>query len=74
MALRALQRRIAKMEKARKPRPSPFVLAYGSFNRFVEMHVLVGIESGRLDPKDMIEIVAALRDWEDKGLWAVAHG
>lgn len=74
MALRALQRRIAKMEKARKPRPSPLVLACGSLGRFVEVQALVGIEDGRLDPKDMIEIVAALRDWEDKGLWAVAHG
>lgn len=51
------------------PRPSPFALAYGSFDLFVEQKILPGIESGQLAGDDMIEIVAALRSWETDGTW-----
>jgi hypothetical protein len=71
-ALRALHRRTAKLERASKPRPSPFVLWFGSFDVFVEVVVIPGIESGALARDDMIEIVAALRLWEEDGTWARA--
>jgi hypothetical protein len=36
---------------------------------FVEVVVIPGIESGALARDDMIEIVAALRRWEEDGTW-----
>ncbi|RJG57697.1 hypothetical protein D0Z70_00255 [Sphingobium terrigena] len=64
MSLRALSRRVKRIEEGRKPRPSPIVLWYGSFDAWVENQILPGIESGALDQHDMIVIVAALRGWE----------
>ncbi len=55
------------------PKPSPFTLAYGSFDQFVERQVLPGIEAGLLDREDMIEVVAALRAWEEEGVWQSAQ-
>lgn len=72
-AVRALQRRIIKLEYAAKPRRSPLVVFYGSFDLFVEDVILSGIESGALDCTDMIDIIAALRRWEDDGTWDRAH-
>ena len=69
MSLRALQRRVKRIEEARKPRPSPFVIWFGSFDAWVEQHVLPDIESGALEGTDMIFIVAALRRWEAEGAW-----
>jgi len=68
-AVRALQKRVARIERAAMPKPSPFVLAYGSFDQFVERQVLPGIEAGALDRADMIEVVSALRAWEQDGTW-----
>lgn len=73
MSLRALQRRVKRIEDARKSRPSPFTVWFGSFDAWVELEVLSGIESGALDGPDMIVIVAALRAWESGGAWEVAH-
>jgi len=67
--IRALQRRIKRIEEAEKPRPSPFTLLFGSFDAWVERDVLPGIESGTLDRADMIAVVAALRAWETEGVW-----
>lgn len=67
--IRALQKRLGKLEDARKPRPSPFTVWYGSFDAWVESEVLPGIEGGALDATGMIEVVAALRAWEDDGTW-----
>lgn len=69
-AVRALQKRVARIERASMPRPSPFVIAFGSFDAWVERQVLPGIEAGLLDRADMIEIVAALRAWELAGVWS----
>ena len=69
MGLRALTRRIGRLEKATKPTPSPFVLLYGSFDNWVEREVLPGIESGKLDRRDMVEVVTHLRAWETRGIW-----
>ena len=73
VAVRALQRRVVELEKVGKPRPSPFVLMYGSFNRFVEVAISPGVIDGSLDRQDMIDIVAVLRRWEEVGTWDLAH-
>lgn len=57
------------MEREGKPRPSPFVVMFGSFDLFVEMMVLPEIEVGALDRDDMVDVVAALRVWEEDGTW-----
>lgn len=67
--IRALQRRIKRIEEAEKPQPSPFTLLFGSFDAWVERDVLPGIQSGALDQRDMIAVVAALRAWETEGVW-----
>ena len=72
MSLRALQKRLAKLEDAEKPRPSPFAVLYGSFDAWVELEVLPGIESGALARDDMVAVVAALRAWEHDGTWSAA--
>ncbi len=51
------------------PVPSPFTVAFGSFDAWVEHHVLPDIESGKLEARDMFEVVAALRSWESSGVW-----
>ncbi len=68
MSLRALQRRVQRLETGAKPRPSPFTLWFGSFDAWVEEQVLPGIESGALEADDMIAVVASLRAWETFGL------
>lgn len=70
--IRVLQRRTRRIEEAEKPRPSPFVLLFGSFDAWVEREVLPGIESSQLARNDMIEVVAALRRWEADGTWSFA--
>lgn len=73
VAVRALQRRVGRLEKIGKSRPSPFVLMYGSFNRFVEVVISPGVLNGSLDRQDMIDIVAVLRRWEVDGTWDRVH-
>ncbi|MBS0483214.1 MAG: hypothetical protein JSR96_13930 [Proteobacteria bacterium] len=73
MSLRNLQRRVAKLEQARRPNLSPFAAIYGSFDAWVERDVLPGIEKGLLDGADMIVIIAALRRWESNGVWDGAY-
>jgi hypothetical protein len=72
--IRALQKRMVKLEDVGKPRPSPIALWYGSFDAWVEREVLPGIESGQLARNDMIEVVAALRRWEHDGTWSALTG
>lgn len=72
-AVRALQRRVLKLENAAKPQPSPIAMFYGSFDLFVEIAVLPGIECGALSRPDMIDVVAALRAWENDGTWDRAY-
>jgi len=67
--VRALQKRLARLEDAGKPKPSPFAILYGSFDAWVEQAVLPGVESGALAADDMVEVVAALRAWETGGVW-----
>ena len=71
--IRALQRRIKRIEEAEKPKPSPFTVLFGSFDSWVEQEVLPGIESRALDHRDMVAVVAALRAWETDGTWGQAY-
>ena len=71
--IRALQKRLARLEDADKPHPSPFVVLYGSFDAWVEQDVLPGVESGALAADDMVELVACLRRWEHDGTWGQAY-
>ena len=66
---RALSRRVARLERAGKARPSPFVVMFGSFDLFVEIAVLPEIEAGHLSRADLVDVVTALRCWEDNGTW-----
>lgn len=71
MSLRTLQRRTAKLEKGRKPRPSPIVIWFGSWDAFVDgAYAAVGV--GTLDA-EFLDVVDALRAWEASGVWAVAY-
>lgn len=56
------------MEEAWKPRPSLIAVWYGSFGAWVEREVLPGVESGGLAADDMVDLVAALRSWEERGV------
>ena len=67
MAFRAFQRRVAKLELIRQPRPSPFTIWFGSMDAFVDTYVVPGIQDGLFDPYEMIDIVCALRIWESEG-------
>ncbi|SEJ40963.1 hypothetical protein SAMN05518849_10650 [Sphingobium sp. AP50] len=71
--IRALQRRIKRIEEAEKPKSSPFKTLFSSFDAWVERDVLPGIKSGALDRRDMVAVVAALRSWEADGTWEQAH-
>ena len=70
--LRALQRRVAKLETARKPRPSPIVIMCGSFDAFADAtygEVMAGTLAG-----DFLLILDHLREWDEGGVWALAYG
>jgi hypothetical protein len=61
--IRALQRRVAKLETARKPRPSPIAVWYGSFDKFVDA-TYPEIIAGKLCD-EFYDIIDALRGWEE---------
>lgn len=69
--IRALQRRTAKLEKGAKPRQSPIVIIYGSFDKFVD-ETFAEIIAGKLSD-EWHNILATLRWWEDGGVWAPAY-
>lgn len=65
-SVQALLRRVAKLETARTPRPSPIVQLYGSVDGFAE-----GAEG--LDRVDFPLVVAALRRWEADRVYDHMH-
>lgn len=65
MTLRALQRRVNRIEKARKQRPSPIAVWYGSFDKFVDA-TYPKIIAGKLCD-EFYDIIDALRGWEHDG-------
>jgi hypothetical protein len=52
-----------------KPKPSPFMILFGSFDAWVEREVLPGM----LDRRDMVAVVAALGRWQPDGTWRGAY-
>lgn len=72
MSLRTLQRRVARLERDRKPRPSPIVIAFGSFDAFA-MAAYIEVEEGKLSGEFLL-LVDALRGWEvPGGVWDAAY-
>lgn len=69
VAVRALERRIAKLELASKPRPSPITIMYGSIDAWVERYIIPDIQAGRVCPREMADLVAAMRSWEERGYY-----
>ncbi|AUW58303.1 hypothetical protein C1T17_09510 [Sphingobium sp. SCG-1] len=66
MSLRALQRRVKRIEAGRKPRPSPIVIWFGSWDAFVD-GAYSAVSAGALD-RDFLDVVDALRAWEASGV------
>jgi hypothetical protein len=72
MSLRNLERRLKRLETARKPRPSPIVIAYGTFDAFA-MQAYLDVEAGTLSG-EFLFIVDAMRLWElPGGAWDTAY-
>lgn len=70
VAVRALSRRVAKLELAGRPAPSPFKLIYGPIDDWVDGHIIPDIQRGKLCRRDMVDIVAAVRAWEEAGYFS----
>ncbi|MES2339889.1 MAG: hypothetical protein V4537_17485 [Pseudomonadota bacterium] len=71
MSLRTLQRRVAKLEKGAKPRPSPIVIMCSSFDAFADA-TYAEVEAGKL-AGEFLPILDILRDWEAGGVWMLAY-
>lgn len=71
MSLRALQRRVKRIEEGRKARPSPIVIWFGSWDAFVD-GAYAAVSASTLDA-EFLDVVDALRAWEASGVWAVAY-
>jgi len=70
MALRALGHRVAKLEVAGKPRPTPFGILFGSVDDWVDKHVIPSIARGEVCATEMLDVVAAVRSWHTDGHYA----
>lgn len=64
-AVRGMLARVAKLEAARRPRPSPFADAFGSFDAF-RAKVLADMESGTLGTDFPLP---ELESWERNEVW-----
>lgn len=71
MSLRALQRRVRRIEEARKPRPSPIVVKFGSFDAFADT-AYAEVMAGTL-AAEFLHVLDHLRKWEEGGVWVLAH-
>lgn len=69
--LRALQRRVTKLETVRKPRPSPIVIMCGSLDEFADA-TYAEVMAGKL-AGDFLHILYHLREWDEGGVWALAY-
>ncbi|MBB5986994.1 hypothetical protein HNP60_002968 [Sphingobium sp. B1D3A] len=59
MSLRALQRRVKRIEEGWKPRPSPIVIFYGSWDAFVD-GAYAAVSAGALDAEGASTSVASI--------------
>ena len=66
--IRALQRRVKKMEKADRPQPSPVDVLCGSLDAFVD-EGYAGVNAGALD-KQFLDVLDSLRQWQNSGVWS----
>lgn len=66
--LRALQRRVAKLETARKPQPSPIVIMSGLVDAFADA-AYTGVIAGTL-AGDFLHIFDQFREWDEGGMGA----
>ncbi|MDP5279230.1 hypothetical protein Q9Q95_09880 [Sphingomonas sp. DG1-23] len=69
--IRALQRRVKRIESARKPRPSPIIILFNSFEAFADA-AYADVEAGRV-AGEFLPILDILRDWEAGGVWMLAY-
>jgi hypothetical protein len=49
------------------------MVMFGSFDNFVAVMFQPAWDSGAMDKDDILEIIAALRRWEEDGTWNRAH-
>lgn len=70
VAVRALQRRVARLERFGSARPSPIAIHYGSIDEWVDCQVIPDIKAGKVCRRDMVDVVAAIRSWERDGYFA----
>lgn len=64
--------RVQRIERARRPQPSPIAVLFGGFDRF-EAHVRAQVDAGTLDRREVLGdggVLAALAQWEREGLYA----
>ncbi|NEX44604.1 hypothetical protein [Pseudotabrizicola algicola] len=66
----ALLKRVAKLEAARNPRPSPIAAIYGSTEAFAA-ECMAEVEAGKLCGTDMPVLLDCLRRWDSEGSWDV---
>jgi hypothetical protein len=59
--------RVRRLELGRTA-ASPLVRAYGSLEAW-EADCHSGMDEGRLDPRDMLVVVMAVRRWHEEGAW-----
>jgi len=62
---RNLKRRIAELERKRLPELSPFEIVFGSIDVWVDEYVIPSIQAGKVSADDMVDVVAAVRSWEN---------
>jgi len=66
--VRAMLTRVAKLEAARVNPQSPTERAYGTFDAFESM-CHEGMEAGRCDLRDMVQVLNGLRRMHDDRVW-----
>lgn len=66
----ALLKRVAKLEAARTPRPSPIEALYGSTEAFA-LECMAEVTAGKLCGTDMPVLLDCLRRWDHEGSWGL---
>jgi hypothetical protein len=68
--VRGLLQRLARLEAARTPRPSPIVAIYGSLEVFAA-ETMAEVKTGKLCGTDMPIILDCLRRWDREESWGI---
>ena len=64
MKVKALRKRVQKLEQVSSPR-SAISIWYGSVDIWVNEYIIPDVAAGKLCPRDMVDVVAAIRSWGD---------